>query len=301
MSHNQKTVLITGGCGFIGSHTVIELLANGYNVKVLDREKPDDQVAEVEYILGEIADVEVVTQSMQGVQYVLHTAAMSRSAPSNELWEECIVSNILGTGIVLKAASEVNVQKFVYCGSSTYYGNQPGPQQEGLPPDMLNVYGITKYAGEEITRVFDEFYDIPTLTLRYFNVYGPGQPSDEKNGLVMGIFLKKKLEGSSVVLDGGGLQTRDFIHVKDVARANRLALESTFRNQVINIGSGQKTSILDLAKLFDLPYSVAPARQGDALTTEADVGKAKELLGWVPVIGLAEGISELITKNRVKK
>ena len=290
----NKLVLVTGGNGFIGRATVDELLNHGYQVRILDREPQAANNSRTEYIQGEIENLETVKLAMKNVSWVIHAAAMSRSGPSNQMWNESIQSNIVGTSNVLVSARESKVKKFVYCGSSTYYGNQSGPQKEDFKPDLLNVYGVTKYAGEQFTKIFDEVFDLPTITLRYFNVYGLGQPDDPINGLVLGIFLRAKSEGKKVTLDGGGEQTRDFVEVRDVARANRLALETSNRNKIINIGSGEKVSIKDLATILELNFSIGTPRIGDALTTEADILNAKNFLNWEPQISLQKGIKDLL-------
>lgn len=291
---SKKIILVTGGNGFIGLPTTIELIRHGYHVRVLDRVEPKVYNPAIDYFCGRIEDPAIVEVATKGVYGIIHTAAMSRSGPSNDLWDEAIVSNIIGTSTLLHASKEEDVKKFVYCGSSTYYGNQSGPQSETLPPDLLNVYGITKYTGEQLTRIFDEYFDLPTIVLRYFNVYGAGQPSDPVNGLVMGIFIQAKLGGLPVVLEGGGTQTRDFIEVRDVARANRLALETPNRNLVINIGSGRATSIYDLAKMLNLDFSLGNPRKGDASATLAEIKNAKLYLNWSPEIDLEQGVNDLL-------
>jgi nucleoside-diphosphate-sugar epimerase len=291
---NKKIILVTGGNGFIGHPTCKELLQNGYEVRVFDSLAPKDENMEIDYVQGRIEELDSVRKAMQGVYGVIHAAAMSRSGPSNNLWSEAVQSNVVGTSNTLLAAKEEGVKRFVYCGSSTYYGNQTGPQVETMPPDLLNVYGVTKFTGEEFTRIYDETFGLPTIRLRYFNVYGEAQPDDSINGLVIGIFLRAKSEGRSVVLDGGGLQTRDFVEVRDVARANRLAIESEYRNKVINIGSGEKTSIIELARMLNLNFSIGETRIGDAATTEADISNAKNFLKWVPEIDLETGLNDLI-------
>lgn len=294
---SKKTILVTGGNGFIGIPTTKEFLNHGYSVRVLDREPPKSELSEVDYVVGSIEDEAVVRHAMKNVFGVVHAAAMSRSGPSNQFWDEAVFSNVIGTSNVLKSSQIEGVKRFVYCGSSTYYGNQQGPQLESMRPELLNVYGVTKYAGEQFTKIYDEVFNLPTIVLRYFNVYGEGQPDDPINGLVMGIFLRAKLEDRPVILDGGGTQTRDFIEVRDVARANRLAIESESRNKVINIGSGKTTSIIELAQIMKLNFSVGPPRTGDALTTEADIASALEYLGWQPEISLEEGIRELFSSK----
>ena len=297
---SKKLILVTGGNGFIGLPTTTELIQHGYQVRVLDRVEPKESNSAIDYICGHIEDPAIVKVAMKGVFGVIHTAAMSRSGPSNDLWDESIVSNIIGTSTLLQASKQEGIKKFVYCGSSTYYGSQRGPQSESLPPDLMNVYGVTKYTGEQLTKIFDEFFDLPTIVLRYFNVYGNGQPSDPVNGLVMGIFIRAKMSGLPVVLEGGGTQTRDFIEVRDVARANRLALETPHRNRAINIGSGKTTSILELATILNLDFSIGNPRKGDASVTLADITNAKQYLNWSPEIDLERGINDLLANEQGK-
>lgn len=298
---SKKLILVTGGNGFIGRPTCDELLKSGYEVRVFDSHTPKAKKNGIEYFEGRIQDLDSIRHAMKGVYGVIHAAAMSRSGPSNNLWEEAVESNIVGTSNTLLAAREEGVKRFVYCGSSTYYGNQPGPQVESMPPDLLNVYGITKYTGEEFTRIYDEVFDLPTVRLRYFNVYGDGQPDDAINGLVIGVFLKAKFEDRPVTLDGGGIQTRDFVEVRDVARANRLAIESSHRNIVVNIGSGKKTSILELAQILKLNFKIGEPRKGDANTTEADISNAKVFLNWIPEIGLEKGLEDLLNSRAARR
>jgi UDP-glucose 4-epimerase len=297
---NKKIILVTGGNGFIGHPTCEELLRYGYEVRVFDAIAPKVENRDIDFMQGRIEDLESIRKAMQGVYGVIHAAAMSRSGPSNNFWDEAVKSNVVGTSNTLMAAKEEGVKRFVYCGSSTYYGNQTGTQFEIMPPDLLNVYGITKFTGEEFTRIYDEAFGLPTIRLRYFNVYGDAQPDDSLNGLVIGIFLRAKSEGRSVVLHGGGLQTRDFVEVRDVARANRLAIESDYRNKVINIGSGKKTSIIELARMLNLNFTLGATRTGDAASTEADILNAKNFLNWTPEIDLHRGLQDLICAMQEK-
>jgi len=293
----MKKIVVTGGSGFIGLHTTRKLLEKGFKVSVIDLVKPEVTHPNLEYIEADIRNKKSCEAAFRGAYAVLHAAAMSRSGPSNPLWKECISTNIQGTANVLEISYKYGVNKFVYCGSSTYYGNQMGPQVESLPPNLLNFYGATKYAGEEICRQFEIAFGMKTVVLRYFNVYGPGQPSTGEYALVMGIFLKAFLKNQPVVINGNGEQIRDFIHVNDVTEANLSALINDSQNLTLNIGSGFGISILDLAKRFDLIYSFGPKRLGDAEVTLADISKAKSHLNWEPKIRLDYGIEELKKVN----
>ena len=145
---------------------------------------------------------------------------MSRSGPSQEQIELCTASNIVGTQNMLLAARDAGVKRFIYSGSSTYYGSRPPPHRESDPSDLLNIYGVTKRVGEQYTLLFDQGFDLPSLVLRYFNVYGPRQPETGAYALVLGIFLKRRAEGKVLEIHGDGRQRRDFVHVRDVVAAN---------------------------------------------------------------------------------
>ena len=291
----MKHILITGGSGFIGKATMHNLLEEGFTVTNIDLISPDFTHPNLKYLQADIRNIEEIEKAFEGVDYVLHAAAMSRSGPSNALWRECISSNINGTANVLECASRFNIQNFVYCGSSTYYGNQAGPHRETLPPDLLNFYGATKYAGEELVRQYGNAFGLNTSILRYFNVYGPGQPISGSYALVMGIFLNAYKRKESVIIDGDGLQTRDFIHLSDVTLANKNALLNPTEGVTMNIGSGKDTSILTLARMFNLEYSFGPKRSGDAKTTLADISNAKKYLDWSPTISIEEGVKSLLS------
>jgi nucleoside-diphosphate-sugar epimerase len=252
----------------------------------------------MKYIQGDIRNYQTCVQAMHGVSEVIHLAAMSRSGPSLDKWEECISTNVNGTANVLKASHEHQVHRFIYAGSSTFYGNKIGLQKVEDRGDFLNFYGLTKYFGEELTTQFRMHFNMSVAIMRYFNVYGPGQPTEGAYGLVMGIFCDAALTNRRVEIHGDGQQRRDFIHVKDVARANVMALESTSIGNTFNIGSGKNTSVLELANLFKLEYSFGPRRTGDAEETLADISNTRSILGWNPEIKLEDGIATLLDINR---
>ena len=160
-----------------------------------------------------------------------------------------------------------------------------------MAPDLLNFYGLSKYVGEEIVRRFSSDFDLRATILRYFNVYGPGQPTTGPYGLVMGIFLSSKQSNSPVVINGDGVQSRDFIFVEDVARANLYASGIEHKGKTYNIGSGTKTSILELARLLDLKFKFGPPRRNDAKETWADISQSIRDLNWKPLVSLSEGLA----------
>ena len=300
LSVNPKSelVLVTGGAGFIGSHLCEALLECGYNVRVLDnfsQGRREWLPAAVEVIEGDVCDLTACDSAMQGVQGVFHCAAMSRSAASLDAPEVCNSSNVTGTLNVLRAARRAGVRKLVYSGSSTYYGDQPTPHSEEGPGDFLNFYGFTKYAGEEYCRMYDRLYDLPSVVLRYFNVYGPRQPEEGIYNLVIGAFVRRRQLGLPLCIHGDGSQRRDVVHVRDVARANILALESDQRGQTFNVGSGQSVSVQELADMISPLQERGPRRAADSLETLADTRRAQTLLGFQASISLQQGLQELLS------
>jgi nucleoside-diphosphate-sugar epimerase len=293
----MKRVLVTGGAGFIGSHLCEGLLARGYQVRVLDsliygrREWVPEPC---DFLEGDIRDISACHRAASGMDAVLHCAAMSRSGPSQEAIEICTGSNINGTQNMLLAARDAGAKRFVYSGSSTYYGNRTPPHRESDPPDLLNIYGLTKRVGEQYTLMFDEQFDLASVVLRYFNVYGPRQPETGAYALVLGIFLKRKAEGKVLEIHGDGRQRRDFIHVRDVVAANIAAMESNVRGEIFNVGSGTSLSVKELADMISPHQIHTEARRNDSEATLADISRIQAALGWSPKISFAEGLKELL-------
>ena len=295
----MKNVLVTGGAGFIGSHLCEGLLAAGYHVRVLDslvygKREWVPQTAEL--IEGDIRDIDACHRAAAGMDGVLHCAAMSRSGPSQEHLDLCTQSNITGTQNMLLAARDAGVKKFIYSGSSTYYGSRTPPHRESDPPDFLNIYGLTKRVGEQYCLLFDEGFGLPCIVFRYFNVYGPRQPETGAYALVLGIFLRRHAEGKTLEIHGGGEQRRDFVHVRDIVSANLAALKSDVHGEIFNVGSGTNISVKELADLISPEQVHTEGRKGDSLATLADISKIKAALGWSPQVSFAEGLKELRAK-----
>jgi nucleoside-diphosphate-sugar epimerase len=290
-------VLVTGGAGFIGSHLCEGLIARGLQVRVLDnlsygRRKWVPRTAE--FMEGDIRDPDACRRGAAGVHGVFHLAAMSRSGASQKLIELCTASNIVGTQNMLLAARDAGVKRFIYSGSSTYYGSRPPPHRESDPPDLLNIYGVTKRVGEQYTLLFDQDFDLPSLVLRYFNVYGPRQPETGAYALVLGIFLKRRADGKVLEIHGDGRQRRDFVHVRDVVAANIAAYESTLRGEVFNVGSGTSLSVKELADMISPDQVHTESRKGDSPATLADISRIRAQLGWSPTVSFMEGLRELL-------
>lgn len=276
--------VVTGGEGFIGTHLVQALKQDGFEVVAFDIKNGND-----------IQNLEQLTSACVGADYIFHTAALPRVQYSIEHPVETHNSNITGTLNVLLAAKEAGVKKVVYSASSSAYGDSPVlPLTETLPANPKSPYGLQKYVGELYCRLFSEVFKVPTVSLRYFNVYGPGADPNGAYALVIAKFIKQRLEGKPMTITGDGTQTRDYTHVRDVVRANLLAAKSdkVGKGEVLNIGAGNNASVNKVAELIGGPTEYVEARF-EPHDTLADNSKARELLGWSPEITLEQGIAEL--------
>jgi UDP-glucose 4-epimerase len=290
-------VLVTGGAGFIGSHLADALIARGYGVRVLDNliyGRRDWVHARAEFIEGDISDLPTCRAASAGVAGIFHLAAMSRVIPTFDSVETCTRANILGTQNILIAAREARVHKIVYSGSSTFYGNQASPQREyETPAEFLNIYALTKHVGETYCLLFDRQFGVAATVLRYFNVYGPRQPQTGNYALVMGIFLRRWVDGQPLIIHGTGTQRRDFVHVRDVVRANILALENPRHGEIYNVGSGSNLSVKELADMISPNQRHEARRSGDSNATLADISRIGADLRWRPEIPFTAGLAEM--------
>jgi nucleoside-diphosphate-sugar epimerase len=293
----SKLVLVTGGAGFIGSHLCEALLTKNYRVRVLDSlvyGRREWVPAAAEFLEGDIRDVTACRKAADGIDGIFHCAAMSRSGPSQDHIDFCTQANIVGTQNMLLAARDAGVKRFIYSGSSTYYGNRPPPHREPDPADLLNIYGVTKRVGEQYSLMFDQTFNLPSIVLRYFNVYGPRQPETGAYALVLGIFLRRWADGQALEIHGEGSQRRDFVHVRDVVRANITAFESDVRGEVFNVGSGSNISVKELADMISPDQRHTEGRKGDSAATLADISKIRDRLKWSPQVSFVEGLEELM-------
>lgn len=292
--------LVTGGAGFIGSHLCRTLVKMGHEVLVLDDLSIGSKEVlppEVTLLIGNICDYDLCLKATEGVDGVFHMAAFSRSGPSFDMPELCHKSNSEGTLTLLMACRKNQVKRIVYSGSSTFYGNKIGVQKESDPGDFLNFYGLTKHIGELYIQQYHKNFGLEANILRYFNVYGPGQPSTGTYALVLGIFLNRFFQGQHLEIHGTGEQRRDFIHVLDVVKANIAAMQSEVVGEIFNIGSGLNYSINEIASYFPQEKIYTPRRSGDAEETLADISKAIQLLKWKPEISLEKGIKDLMNER----
>jgi len=285
----KLNVLITGATGFIGKHVTKKFIDKGHNVSVfippndnLDTLKPASVFRG--YLQTHINDLELATE-FQDV--IIHLAAKARIPESETNWNQYFQSNVVGTQNLINAAIKNNVKHVVYAGSSTYYGNAY-PQYPEVPGNPLNYYAWSKKAGEEICKITPGAP--PCSILRIFTTYGPGQPTG-KDALVIGRFFQAEMNGEPITIDGDGSQSRDFVHVYDVANAFYNAATMMVPG-VFNIGTGVSTTIADLAKLFNAPVQYGPARPKYAAMTCAEVSN-NTVINWKAQTQLHEGIQQL--------
>ncbi|OGZ42246.1 MAG: hypothetical protein A3C80_01455 [Candidatus Ryanbacteria bacterium RIFCSPHIGHO2_02_FULL_45_43] len=294
--------VVTGGAGFIGSHLADALVERGHEVHIIDNlhsgKKEHVHKDAVLHIIDirDLEKIRKVFKDLGAVKCVFHLATLPRVPFSIEHPIETNAVNVDGALNMLVASKDAGAEKFVYSASSSAYGDQNTlPLTEDMRVNPKSPYGLQKYIGELYCKIFYEVYGLPTVSLRYFNVYGPRYNPEGDYALVIGKFIKQKRQGKPLTITGDGSQTRDFTHVSDVVQANILAMESdkVGKGDVINIGGGSNTSINALASLIGGPVQYIEARL-ESKDTLADIKKAKELLGWEPKMQFEEGIRTLL-------
>ncbi len=304
----MSAVLVTGGAGFIGSHLVEHLVEQGYQVRVLDdfstgKEENLHRVrSQVEVIRGDVADPQAVRRAVEGVRWVFHLAALASVPRSVEDPQATHQACATGTLVVLEQARRWGVQRVVYAGSSSAYGDRSeGPLQESLSPSPLSPYAAAKLAGEHYCQSFYHSLGLETVVLRYFNVYGPRQDPRGPYAAVIPKFIEAALEDRPPVVFGTGKQSRDFVYVEDVVRANLLAAQSPQApGGVFNIGSGRSTTLLELLEVLEevlgrkLQPQFASPRPGDVLHSQADISLAQKCLGYTPRVSLRQGLEQTV-------
>jgi UDP-glucose 4-epimerase len=301
----NKKCLVTGGAGFIGSHLVDKLVEEGYETVVIDdlsTGKKENLNPKTNFHQIDICDFEQIKTIFHGVDYVFHLAAIPSVPLSVQDPVGTSRTNILGTINVFKAALDANVKRVVFASSSAIYGDQKElPLRENMIPNPLSPYGLQKLVGEQTAKMFVDLYKIPIVCLRYFNVYGPRIDFNSDYSLVLGKFLRLKMQGKPLTIFGDGEQTRAFCYVADVVGANIKAIESTKikGGEVINIGSEKSYSVNYLSQLIGGQVQYLPQRVGDPLNTQADLSLSKELLDWQPETDFSAGVQK--TKEWFKK
>lgn len=330
---SNKKAVVTGGAGFIGSHLTDALVKEGYSVTVIDNlfTGKRSQVNKcAKFVKADICNLTKIKPYFKNADLVFHLAGIARIQPSIKNPFPTMRDNVMGTLNVLLAARDAGVMKVIYSASSSSYGDQDTmPLYEEMKPQFKSPYSLSKYIGEELCRLFSNLYDLKTVSLRYFNVYGPRQLLTGAYATVVGIFFKQALAGKPLTIVGDGNIKRDFTHVYDVVRANLLAAQSNKvgRGEVINIGTGSNHSINQVAAMVLSPlmpeqrsdkYQIKtagvdtgatevvlaeavknnlvvylPARPGESRRTLANNSKARELLNWKPTVTLEEGLATL--------
>ncbi len=301
-------VLVTGGAGFIGSHLVERLVAEGHETVVLDdlsagrRENLAAVADRVRLMVGDVRDAAWVERCVQGCARVFHLAAAVSVPHSVAHPEETHEINLRGTLHVLLAARAAGVRRVVFASSAAVYGSEPPlPTREDLPPAPISPYGVEKAAGELYMGLFHRLYGVETVTLRFFNVYGPRQDPRSSYSGVVSRFADAAATGTAVTVFGDGAQTRDFVFVEDVARALTLAGEHpTAPGRTYNIGTGRESSLVRLLDVLEevagcrIVRRSAPPRIGDPRASCADVSRAREDLGFAASTDLGEGLRRLL-------
>ena len=306
--------LVTGGAGFIGSHMAEELVRRGERVRVVDnlvtgKRQNLAHIAHVDFMEGDLADLDVARRAVDGVDFVLHQAAIP-SVPRSV--EDPITSNranIDASLNILIAARDSGVKRLVYAGSSAAYGDAPTlPKVETMPAAPLSPYALQKLVAEQYCQLFTRLYGLETVTIRYFNVFGPRQDPSLSYSGVISLFISTLCEGRQPTIYGDGEQTRDFTYVANVVDgALRACRAPAVSGEVINVAVGDRISLHQLFRTVrDLvgarlePVYAAP-RRGDVRDSQADIQKARRLLGYEPMVGFDEGLKKTVEWYRASQ
>ena len=301
--------LVTGGAGFIGSNIVEHLVGQGKSVRVFDnfssgkRENVRAFAGKAEIVEGDLRDAKSIQQVVNGVRFVLHLGAIPSVTRSVEDPRTTTEVNITGTVNLLLAARDAGVKRVVFTSSSSVYGDTPTlPKREEMTPSPLSPYAVHKITGEYYSRVFWRLYGLETISLRYFNVFGPRQDPQSQYAAVIPRFITAIMRDESPIIFGDGKQTRDFSHIDNVIDANVAACEAPNEalGESFNIACGSRISLLGLVDTVNkilgkkIKPKFDPPRPGDILHSQADISKAEKLLGWKPRVEFSEGIAKTI-------
>ncbi len=304
-----STALITGGAGFIGSHIARRLLALGASVRILDDLSTgfrENVPSSAEFIEGSILDAELVRETASDCDYVFHEAAMVSVPSSVADPAKCVAVNCTGTQHVIDAAKDGGAKRIVFASSAAVYGDEPSlPSEEDDVLDPRSPYAATKAAGENLLHAYSACFELSTVSLRYFNVFGPGQSSKSAYAAAIAAFSDALTNNKQPTIFGDGKQTRDFVFIDNVVHANLLAAscDHDLRGQAINIGTGQRIDLLRVLKAMSDALGVAvsprfaPRRPGDVRDSCANISRTKNLLGYEPIVSFEVGIKELVKVN----
>ena len=307
MFPSVTSYLVTGGAGFIGSHLAEELVRRGHAVRVADslitgKRRNLDHLSGVEFLEGDLADATFAARAVSGMDYVLHQAAIPSVPRSVTDPVTSNRANIDASLNVLVAAREAGVKRLVYAGSSAAYGNAPTlPKREDMPPNPLSPYALQKLMAEQYCQMFTHLYGFETVTVRYFNVFGPRQDPGSPYSGVISLFATALLEGRQPTIYGDGEQTRDFTYVANVVDGVLRACEAPkAAGEVINVATGGRISLNELLRVMSgfVGARVVPIyleeRAGDVKDSQADITKARELLGYTPIVSFEDGLKQTV-------
>lgn len=313
----MTTYLVTGGAGFIGSSIAEELLAKGERVRILDDfstgrrqniEALQARGGNLEVIEGTIVDPETVAKAVKGVEVVFHEAAIPSVARSVENPQASMLANVQGTTVVLDLAQRAGVKRLIFAASSSAYGNTKElPKKETMTPEPLSPYAISKLTCEHMLRVAAQIHGIETLSLRYFNVFGPRQDPNSQYAAVIPNFITAAIRKTRPTVFGDGEQTRDFCYIENTVQANLLGAttKNKLSGEVVNVACGDRISLNQLLKIIGeetgtkLEAIYEPTRQGDVRDSLADISAAQKLIGFDPKVKVREGLKKTIEAFRV--
>ena len=309
----MPTALVTGAAGFVGSNLVEALADRGYTVRGVDNFEtgrrsnlePLDSLPEFSFYEADVRDDEAMADLMDGVDYLFHQAAVASVPRSVEDPVTTTDANCTGTATVLDAARRAGVEAAVVASSSSVYGSSEElPKVESMPATPESPYALSKYFTEELALEFSDFYDIDTVALRYFNVFGPRQDPEGQYAAVIPKFVSLMLDGERPVIFGDGEQSRDFTYIDNAVQANVLAAEGDVTGEAFNVGTGRRVTINELVETLndhlgtDLDPIHDDPRPGDVRHSHADVSKARDLLGYDPGVGFEEGLERTVEYYR---
>ena len=297
--------VITGGAGFIGSNLTDHLVKIGHKVIVLDNfisgkksNLSHHKKKDLKIIKIDISKFNNLDKYFKGADYVFHLAALAQIIPSIKNPKKYFKNNVIGTIKVVEAAKRAKVKKFIYAASSSCYGTpKKFPTSESDKIELSNPYAVTKFIGEEIIMKYASMFKMPNISFRFFNVYGPRLDISGQYSAVMGNFLNQKKNNKPLTIVGDGKQTRDFIHVDDLANAFIKIIRSKCVNKIYNLGSGKRTSINTIANMFNGKKKFIPIRPGEPKNSLANISKLKKDINWKPAVSLKEGIERLLKFN----
>ncbi len=301
--------LVTGGAGFIGSHVASALVASGARVRILDdlstghRENVEEIGGDIDFVQGSVADEALQRRVLEGVELVFHEAAIPSVPRSVGNPQQTHTASVDGTFSLLVAAREKKVRRLIYAASSSAYGDQPTlPKSEEMSPDPMSPYAVAKLVGEYYARVFTRVYGLETFSLRYFNVFGPRQDPGSQYSGVVSLFISALSTNNRPVIYGDGEQSRDFTYIDNVVDANLKAASATGGlGQVINIANGERITLnqllqelKDLTGRSEMEADYRDSRIGDVRHSLADISRARQILGYEPLVGLRDGLRRTI-------